>query len=81
MAHNRDELSSTSISDRNIYNCNHRLVEPVNQAGPSKLWEVGKQVGIMCQRDEDEVVKEYGSMEDRDSGFALCSKVGSKNGS
>ncbi|XP_068497843.1 uncharacterized protein [Phaseolus vulgaris] len=68
MAHNRDELSSNSISDRNIYNCNHHLAELVNQAGPSKLLEVGKQVGIMCRRDEEEVVKEYGSMEDRDSG-------------
>jgi len=79
MVHNRDDLTSSSISYRNINICNSRLVEPVNLAGPSKLWKVGKQVGIMCRGDEEEVVKEYGSMEDRDSEFASCSKVGIKN--
>jgi len=59
MAHNTDEISSSSISDKNIYMCNSRLVEPDNRAGPSKLWEVGKQVGIRCRKEEDEVVREY----------------------
>jgi len=32
----------------------------------SKLWEIGKQSGIICRWDEEEVVKEYDCMEERD---------------
>jgi len=79
MVLNRDEVSSSSISDRNIICCNFRLAEPVNLVGPSKLWEVGKQARIRCRGDEEEVVSEYGSMEVRDSEVATISKEGTKN--
>jgi len=79
MVHNTDEVSSSSISDKNIYICNSRLDEPDDRAGPSKLWEVGKQVGIRCCKEENEVVREYGNMEVRDSEVASCSKTGNKN--
>jgi len=79
MAHNTDEISSSSISDKNIYICNSRLDEPDDRAGPSKLWEVGKQVGIRCRKGENEVVREYGNMEVRDSEVASRSETGNKN--
>ena len=76
---NKDEGSVSSISDTNIICCNVRLAEPVNMVEPSKLWEVGKLVGIRCRGDEEEVVREYGSMEARDSEVVKISKEGSKN--
>ena len=33
---------------------------------PPNLWEVGKKCGLFCKKDENEVIKEYGSLEERD---------------
>jgi len=79
LEHHKDGLSSVSMSDRDIKICNSRLCAFVNLAEPSSLWVAGKQVGITCRGEEEEVVKEYGRMEDRDSKVALGSKVGVKN--
>jgi len=58
--------SSNSLSDGDFLNCNLRLCEPKISVESSKLWEIGKQSGIICRWDEEEVVKEYDFMEERD---------------
>jgi len=58
--------SSNSLSDGDFLNCNLRLCEPRISVESSKLWEIGKQSGIICRWDEEEVVKEYDCMEERD---------------
>jgi len=47
---------------------------------PSKLWEVGKQVGLICQGDEEKVVKEYLCLEERDSEVLKNYEEGKKTG-
>ena len=72
-------MSSHSISDRDIRTCNLRLREPDNTVEPVSLWAVGKQAGLVCRGEEEEVVLEYGRMEARDLEVVLCSKEGDKN--
>ena len=79
-SHHRDGTSSASISNGDINNCNLRFYERGNLVEPSKLWEIGMQVGITCRGDKEEVVKEYFCMEERDSKVVKCSKEGDKNG-
>jgi len=62
----RGEMPSASISDLDINNCNSRVRATVNLAEPASLWAIGKQVGIFCRKEEEEVVKEYECMDDRD---------------
>ena len=59
-------VASVSLSDGDIENCNTRLRDPVLPAEPTKLWEVGKRVGLICQRVEKKVIDEYACMEERD---------------
>ena len=59
-------MGADSISDGDFINCNLRLCEPRNSMEASRLWEVGKQIGIACRKDEEEVVKEYQCLEERD---------------
>jgi len=73
-------MSSALISDRDINNCNTRLSASRILVEPSNLWEIGKQVGLTYRREEEEVVKEYVFMEERDSEVVNCSKEGNKNG-
>jgi len=47
----------SSISDRDINNCNIRLRPNRLIGGPSNLWGIGKQAGLICRTDEEEVVK------------------------
>ena len=61
---------SATISDGDIINCNSRLRDPDVTEEPVKLWELGKHIGIVCRRIEEEVVQEYQSMEVRDVEFA-----------
>jgi len=79
LVHDGASLSSISISDRDIRTCNLRLREPDNTDEPVSLWAVGKQAGILCRGEEEEVVLEYGRMEVRDSEVLLCFKEGDKN--
>jgi len=77
---NRDGMSNASISDKDIINCNSRLYAPYNMAESSYLWAIGKQIGLYCRGDEEEVVKEYDSMEVRDSEVMNNRKEGKVNG-
>jgi len=62
-SNHRHGMSSVSISDGDFVNCNTRNCDP------PKLWEIGKQAGLYCTKDEDEVVKEYMCLEERDLVF------------
>jgi len=77
--HHRDGTPSDSISDRDFINCNSRLCEPGNLVEPPKLWEIGKQVGLICRGDEEEVVKEYLCLEERDLEIMQSYEEGKKN--
>jgi len=59
-------MSSTTISDGDIANCNVRWRDSELLVEPSKLWGISRQAGITCRRDELEVVKEYICLEERD---------------
>lgn len=72
-------MPSVSISDMDINLCNSRLCATVNLAEPVSLSAIGKQVGIICREEEEEVVKEYGCMEVRDEEVSLGSKSGGRN--
>lgn len=76
----REGTISASISDGDIVNCNLRLCNPEILVEPSKLWEIGRQAGITCHEDEQEVVKEFLCMEERDLEIMKCSEEGNKNG-
>jgi len=71
-------LPSASISDIDIDVCNSRLRANANPAKPAALWAIGKQIGIFCREEEEEVVKEYGSMEGRDEKVATGQKIGGR---
>ena len=60
---------SATISDGDTI-CNSRFRDLDVTVEPLKLWEMGKQMGIVCRRIEEEVVKEYQSMEARDVEFS-----------
>jgi len=36
---------------------------------PIKIWDLGKQIGVTCTGDEDDVIRELEYMEQRDSVF------------
>ena len=79
-SHFRDGMCSNSISDGDFMNCNLHFCEPSNSVEPSKLWEIGKQVGLICQGDEEKVVKEYLCLEERDSEVLKNYEEGKKTG-
>jgi len=53
--------------------CDVTLDEPVN------LWEVGKSLGLSNSGDEEDIVKEYGRMEERDKEVAQQNDEGNHN--
>ena len=59
--------SSTIISDGDIVNCNVRWRDSELLVEPSKLWDIRRQARITCRRDEQEVVKEYICLEERET--------------
>jgi len=60
---------SMSISDGDIGNCNSRLRDNEIREEPPKLWDQGKQIGLVFRGDKEEVIQEYQCMEDRDLEF------------
>jgi len=77
-SNHRHGMSSMSISDGDFVNCNTRNCDPGNMVDPPKLWEIGKQAGLYCTKDEDEVVKEYMCLEERDLEFLQSYEEGKK---
>jgi len=59
-----------------IRNCNKRFCTPDNPMEQENLWEVGKQVGMLCRGEEMEVITEYGRMEVRDEEMVKDSQEG-----
>jgi len=76
----KDRMPLVSISDKDISNCNTRLNASSLLAEPTKLWEIGKHVGVRWRREGEEVIKEYESMEEKDSDILECTKEGNKSG-
>ena len=76
---NRAGLFVASISDRDIRNCNSRMVARSNIVESPKLWAIGKKIGLGCREDEQEVIKDYDGMELRDSEMASGHKKGNEN--
>lgn len=75
-------MSSASLSDGDIENCNQRLFVSDPVVEPSKLWEISnRRLGIRCRGDQQEVVKEYSCMETRDLEFMGIVEEGKKDGS
>jgi len=75
----RDGMCSNSVSDGGVVNCNLRFSGPSGMADPSKLWEIGKKVGLKCRGDEEEVVNEYICLEKRDTEVMKNYEEGDKN--
>ena len=76
---NRAGLSVASISDRDIRNCNSRMVARSNIVESPELWAIGKKIGLGCREDEQEVIKDYDGMEVRDSEMMSGHKEGNEN--
>jgi len=74
-------MSSTSLSDGDIDNCNQRMFVSDLVVEPSNLWEISRRLGMRCRGDEQEVVKEYSCMETRDLEFMGNVEEGKKDGS
>jgi len=79
-SHARNGMCSDSLSDGDVMNCNLRFCEPCFSDESSKLWETGMQAGLRCQGDEEEVIKEYKSLEERDTVFKSKYDEGNKDG-
>lgn len=62
----RVSKKSYSLSDGDIAKCKSRCHKDGNAKEPSVVWEVGKQLGVACQRVESDVIKELERMETRD---------------
>jgi len=45
----KDGISIASISDKDIINCNSRMVAHSNIAESPDLWAIGKQIGLSCR--------------------------------
>jgi len=71
---------TSSISDRDINNCNARVRNPRIREEPTNLWNLGKQIGLACRREEEEVVQEFQCVEERDLEFMKCLEVDNLNG-
>ena len=69
-----------SISDGDIGNFNYRIRKNETRENPTKLWDQGKQIGLVCRGDEKEVIQEYQSMEDSDLEFMKNITRGNLNG-
>jgi len=65
----REGSLSMSISNGDIGNCNSCLRYNEILEEPTKLWDQGKQIGLVCRKEEEEVIQEYHCMEDRDLEF------------
>ena len=78
--HARGGMNSPSISDGDINNCNLRICDQGNGVESPDLWDIGKLAGLACQRDEEEVIKEYLCMEERDAEFVKGVEEGDKSG-
>jgi len=61
----REGSLSMSISDGDIGNCNSHLLNNVIREDSTKLCDLGKQIGLACRGDEEEVIQEYQCMEER----------------
>ena len=69
----------TSVSDGDINNCNTRIRSSGPSQKPADLWILGKQIGLACRREEEEVVQELFRMEERDMEFMKNAEVGNLN--
>jgi len=76
----RQGMPTVSLSDGDIDNCNLRLREPVSPEEPIKLWDISRKVGIRCRKDEQEVIQEFSSLEERDLKTMSCVEEGKKGG-
>lgn len=47
---------------------------------PCKLWEINRKAGTICRGDEQEVVKEYICLEERDLEIMKSAEAGKKKG-
>ena len=72
-------LPIISISDGDIVNCNTRVRILGNREEPADIWGRGKQVGLVCRKEEEEVVHELQCMEDGDVEFMKKLEVGDHN--
>ena len=72
-------MSSGAIYDGDIAKCNNRLRCDVALDEPDNLWEVGKSLGLSSSGDEEDIVKEYGRMEERDKEVAKQNDEGNHN--
>jgi len=79
-SHHREGKISSSISDGDIKDCNSRLYDQGTGAEPLELWEIGKLPVLIFHGDEEEVVKEYMCMEERDMEVPKDAKEGDKEG-
>ena len=76
----RQGMPTVSLFDGDIDNCNLRLREPVSPEEPIKLWDISRKVGIRCRKDEQEVIQEFSSLEERDLKTMSCVEEGKKGG-
>jgi len=76
----RQGMPTVSLSDGDIDNCNLRLREPDSPEEPIKLWDISRKVGIRCRKDEQEVIQEFSSLEERDLKTMSCVEEGKKGG-
>jgi len=77
---NSEGMFSASISDGDIFLCNARVHSPESREESDNLWVVGKRFGLACRGEEDEVVQEYISMEDRDQEVKNSAELGKQKG-
>jgi len=58
---------SNSITDTNISNCNRRIKGSDKGIEELRLWEIAKEIGVVCQESEDSIIQRFVEMEERDN--------------
>jgi len=67
----RSRLVTTSLSqsliDTNVFYYNRRLRGSIKGTETLRLWEIAKEIGVVCQVSEESVMQRFSKMEERDN--------------
>jgi len=58
---------SQSLTDSIIFYCNRRLRGLDRGAEELRLWEIAKEIGVVCQVSEESIIQRFSEMEERDN--------------
>jgi len=73
-------INSNTLTDGDFGICNDKFWNVEFTDEPSKLWELGKILGVSCCREENAVIEEIERIEDRDAEVKKKDEEGNEGG-